>query len=1142
MGNTSSSRFDEQTDDDVWWPNSGQADPNPVEPEADASEPSQREFRDEIDFQLEMERIREKRKNIIGKKRKEMEDLREEVAKLKQENAELKKNNLPAVGTLDEETKLLRRQNADLRDILEEKSRLLCESETLLEKNRELRISIAEMQEQMQHLNAEVVNFEQEREDYRAHVVALKDVISVSKHMLKIRESQLKELKEKVDSIEKTLSDRETQVLSQELRNEYERQLANIRNLRTLYEERQRMERREKADLMSTMEDVKKELEEEQKKNGELDTRIIELETENSTKYDTIKTLESNLGLSKAECRQFKSELSVINQLFSEILLGFNSSQVIDLDKLQKHLEDHHDLLQDIVVNEISSEVSYALPKVLLDLLNQVSGEKSKPRHLETIQEEQDSASSIHQQMNSAEEIVENLPKVWRVLIELLSHQTAPTNTLSSSEDKENPCYKTVDTPKGPSPVLSVSRTFIRLKDLILEKKSLEKETNHLKQLNGHLENRLQDQEKRLELVHSELSKTWLVVGTLQKQHQMLHTQEKILRYELAQKRKLLNELKEELEESREKWAQARAKNSNTEQQWRLLRTEFASRKNTVLSEEYNNSGESGYSDDREGLSSDEEPGYETDISECAQKLTEEEKSDLDKLHEKIEDGASFLESSEAEGSGMQASTSKDCNLKSPKEGSILLDNPADANGGAESTQEITEESEIDWLRPTTSTEASEITNETYGKPSKDTQKSLEFLESSSLRDNNQENTPKDDSNCTQKITDENEEANEESTKEISNEVAEVKSDQAISLQEDESDECAQKIASDCIDRSVSNHESVSFEKDGSNECAQKITSGCNDRSVSNHEPVSFEEDKSNKCDQKITSDCKEMSVLNQESASFEKDESNACSQKITSDCNDRSLRNHECIGLLQNVQSCSSIDLKTEEVETDDKVKQSSIAPEYAKETLEGPFLQTGDSNGTAQKITSVEKEKANYESAISEREMSGVKTNESSIASECIQGPSNGTLSLRIPGECSQEISSTRRVKNNESVGLMKQINSVDRNSCSSEDPMRTDETEEPTATVEADSASAIQGGQKLTLEEVLARRDERLRRMEGQASQLVSKVASTAIRSVAISNRLDDLHEVYGQSVESSGENIDNDDDSFQTENSQNNEGVD
>lgn len=91
----------------------------------------------------------------------------------------------------------------------------------------------------------------------------------------------------------------------------------------------------------------------------------------------------------------------------------------------------------------------------------------------------------------------------------------------------------------------------------------------------------------------------------------MLHTQEKILRYELAQKRKLLTQLKEELEYSREKWAQAREKNTNTEQQWRQLRSEFASRKNTH-NDDANTSAESGYSDDKECSSSDDECSYDT--------------------------------------------------------------------------------------------------------------------------------------------------------------------------------------------------------------------------------------------------------------------------------------------------------------------------------------------------------------------------------------------------------------------------------------------------------------------------------------------------------------------------------------------------
>ncbi|KAJ8982154.1 hypothetical protein NQ317_011300 [Molorchus minor] len=579
------------------------------------------------EFKLEFARKHEKRREILDAKRKQMEDLRAEVERLKKENEELKNSSSTAkqdeTGDSCFVIERLRKEKEELKCILDEKSKLLDTSEVIINKNRELRINISEMQKELQRLNAAVLDFEQERKDYKAHVVALKDVIAVSKHMLQIRETQLKEVKEKVDSIEQQLAEREMDILSHNLRSEYERQLENIKNLRSLYEERQRAEKREKQELASKLDDANRELQAEQNKVRELQERIELLETDNSGKYDEIKTLESNLGLSKAESRQYQAELAVINQLFSEILLGFNSTQDIDLDKLQRHLEDHHDLLQNIVSSEISSEVSYALPKVLLDLLNQVDAKDQKTDEsadsgrLETIKEESESQTSTIHQMNSVEEILENLPKVWRVLIELLSHQKAPVNNLTDEEDDANPCYKTVETPKGPSLVLSVSQTFIRLKDLILEKKSLEKETNHLKQLNGHLENRLQDQEKRLELVHSELSKTWHVVGKMQKQHQLLHTQEKILRYELAQKRKLLTELKEELEYSREKWAQAREKNSNTEEQWKQLRTEFASRRITV-NDDLNNSVESGYSDDRE--SSDDEPGYETDVSECAQK------------------------------------------------------------------------------------------------------------------------------------------------------------------------------------------------------------------------------------------------------------------------------------------------------------------------------------------------------------------------------------------------------------------------------------------------------------------------------------------------------------------------------------------
>lgn len=92
------------------------------------------------------------------------------------------------------------------------------------------------------------------------------------------------------------------------------------------------------------------------------------------------------------------------------------------------------------------------------------------------------------------------------------------------------------------------------------------------------------------------------------------------MRYELAQKRKLLTTLKEELEDSRGKWQEAREKNSKTEKQWKQLRIEFASRRTSLLSDEFSNSQESGYSDEK-CSSSEDEPGYETDISEIGSKV-----------------------------------------------------------------------------------------------------------------------------------------------------------------------------------------------------------------------------------------------------------------------------------------------------------------------------------------------------------------------------------------------------------------------------------------------------------------------------------------------------------------------------------------
>jgi chromosome segregation ATPase len=243
MGNTRSATENEQPD--IWWDNKPM---NSPEKEAAAASPSesktarQRRMKEELDqFKLDLARKHEKRREFIREKRREMEELREEVKRLKQENDELKANRGLTCAT------------NDLEDIRR--------------KNLELKVTITKLQSDLQDLNSEVVSFEKEREDYKAHVVALKDVVSVSKQMLMMREAQLTELREKMKEIEASLAERELTALSQDLRAEYEKQLQNIRNLRAVYEERQRVAAKEKEGMRNVLDEVKKELQEERDKN-----------------------------------------------------------------------------------------------------------------------------------------------------------------------------------------------------------------------------------------------------------------------------------------------------------------------------------------------------------------------------------------------------------------------------------------------------------------------------------------------------------------------------------------------------------------------------------------------------------------------------------------------------------------------------------------------------------------------------------------------------------------------------------------------------------------------------------------------------------------------------------------------------------
>ncbi|CAG4945863.1 unnamed protein product [Parnassius apollo] len=576
---------------------------------------------EELDeFKRQLTIKREQRKEILLRHRTEKKELEKSL-----------ENETRAKLELVEKNKLLRelliQNNIDIpeelqaskenSDVLNALLQMKEEVEKLKFNNNKLRCELAKSNNALQDAYSDIAGLSAQNTESIKQINSLKEVINVSKTMINLREQQLNDLKKKLHEIEQSLADRETKMLSADLRQEYERQLQNIRTLRGLYEERARLAEVTRQALQRELEEQKEINQIEIKKRNELNAKVVELETYVSTLEESIEDKNNQIVSYQNETGGLKAEMDVVNKLFSQVLLGYKNKQ--DLDKLIIRLEENHGILTQMAGQDNGSETSSALPKLLLQLVSQVEDTEETNSTIMSNEDMKESEDENKQARKTAtensgnatvEEIVQNLPKVWRVLMELLSHQAVPD---VNNTAKVTTCYKSVDTKSGPVLVPSVSQTYIRLKDLIIEKLTLIKEVNRMKQLNGHLETRLQEQERRLCLVTTELSKTWHVVGRLRRHHHQLHTHEKILKYELQQKRKLLNELKEELQYCREKWEQAREKNSQSEKDWKKLRAEFSSRKLKSTSTSINNSAESGYSDERpsdESSESNDESKY----------------------------------------------------------------------------------------------------------------------------------------------------------------------------------------------------------------------------------------------------------------------------------------------------------------------------------------------------------------------------------------------------------------------------------------------------------------------------------------------------------------------------------------------------
>ncbi|XP_050543194.1 myosin-J heavy chain [Daktulosphaira vitifoliae] len=401
--------------------------------------------------------------------------------------------------------------------------------------------------EELDMVNKEKIGLEQQ-------VKALKKVASISNDMLKIREAQVTDLKKRLQDMESHADECLT-----DLRVEYQKQIDNIKNLRQLYEER----------ATAAAAGHEQEISRERAKNTALEAQLAEELNSKQGMNDFIAKLESEVQGKQTEYEQMKakymttsadrmslaSQMSLVNNLFSTLLSGDEGP---DFDRFARMLENNRELISDLTFNGDINETASILMDIAGDTLKR---------------------SEQTEYTSNREKIASNLPKVWRILVELLSHYDEKTSNDSKPEDIIE--FR----------VASVSRTFLKLKDLILEKNSLVKDISRLKTLNNHLESRLDHQQERLNTVTTELNKAWNAVSKLNAQHKKLHTHEQILRYELQHKRNVLTELKQELEYCKQKWDQARVKNTQTEHDWQILREEFAHRK-------YSMSIESGFDED----------------------------------------------------------------------------------------------------------------------------------------------------------------------------------------------------------------------------------------------------------------------------------------------------------------------------------------------------------------------------------------------------------------------------------------------------------------------------------------------------------------------------------------------------------------
>ena len=202
-------------------------------------------------------------------------------------------------------------------------------------------------------------------------------------------------------------------------------------------------------------------------------------------------------------------------------------------------------------------------------------------------------------------------------------------------------CFNEVTTKHGTKMVLSVSKTFLKLKDLILEKNTLEEQMSKMKTINETLCKQVNIHEEKLCGITDELNNTWFYVSKIKEQHKKMHSAEQILRAELAEKRQLLKNIRKELEETRASWNIVKQKNAESEIQWLKLKADCEERRRILMSSSESGFSELGTPDNdkaEEDTDSDEVEKQSSEKREQTPEIIEEFDEEEDSESEEIPD------------------------------------------------------------------------------------------------------------------------------------------------------------------------------------------------------------------------------------------------------------------------------------------------------------------------------------------------------------------------------------------------------------------------------------------------------------------------------------------------------------------------